>query len=170
LVTKKAVALPDELLALAAHPQVTCCPGAAWCSRGLTDCRAAAEAIAEKLKGKIPGDLSVRISGCPNNCPMPSVADIGLIGRVRSIDGARRECYKLVAAGGGGKTDELAIPLASAVTAEQVPQVVEWLLEQYGNSKNGLSFGQFIRLKQGHLRKTICEQIPSLREHSRSRK
>jgi sulfite reductase (ferredoxin) len=160
LVTKKALHLPAELNALTASPHITCCPGSTFCASALVDCRKTATHIAEKLV-KSTG-LSIKISGCPHNCSHAAVADIGLIGRVRNIDGARYECFKLVAGGGGGKTAELAIPLASAIPSEQASDVVNRLLEEYSSpSERASSFAQFIHLEQDGLKNSIVREFLS---------
>ncbi len=55
-------------LAQAARPQpaIVACPGKRWCSRGLTDTVGMARQVLEQLGDRLPVDLEVCISGCPN--------------------------------------------------------------------------------------------------------
>ncbi len=103
-------------------PRVIACPGMASCARAITDTHAVAGRIHKVLSADC--DLTVCISGCPNGCARSSVADIGLAGCMRTIDGERTECYRVLVGGGGGKSAALAREVHAAVPATGVASVV----------------------------------------------
>ena len=100
--------LPEGLRLLTGRPRIIACPGSSTCKNGLTDCRAAAETMAEVLSKSGKTDLTVGISGCANQCGLSVVCDIGLTGRVRTIDGVRQEAYDIYLGGGSGADERLA--------------------------------------------------------------
>ncbi len=94
--------LPPSLHPLTHRPRIVACPGNSTCTRGLANCRAAAEAMAEALAQSKKNDVTVGISGCPNNCALSVVCDIGLVGRVKTMDGVRQEAFDIYTGGNGG--------------------------------------------------------------------
>lgn len=148
--------LSPELKALVGGPSIVSCPGSTWCERGIADSRDAASGIREAL----PDGCTLRIclSGCSNNCAHAAVADIGFTGRIKTIDGVRTECFRLVAGGGHGCTAALAVELHPAVPADSVPRVTAWLVEQYTErrSSDGESFEEFVARSKDDL----AERVP----------
>ncbi len=132
------------------QPRVVACPGSAWCRRGITDSRAAAQQIRGALcSGRSVG---VRVSGCPNDCAQAAVADIGLVGRVKTVAGARQECYRLLAGGGKGQTAGLAQELHPGVPVGEMPALVTRLADEYATSRQeGDSFAQFVAQRKDRL-------------------
>jgi len=61
---------------------VVACPGKRWCVHGLVHTNEVADHIRQECLGILPAGATVCISGCPNGCAHPAVADIGLTGRV----------------------------------------------------------------------------------------
>jgi sulfite reductase beta subunit-like hemoprotein len=122
------VPLSRRLRGLVDRPTVVACPGSTWCARGIADSRA----VARRLLRALPDDcgLSIAIAGCPNNCPQAAVADVGLIGRIKEVDGRRRECFRVLVGGGNGRTPTLASPCDEAVPADQVHRVVCQLVDE----------------------------------------
>jgi len=55
---------------------------------------------------KLP-DITIAISGCPNNCAQSAVADIGLTGMLRKINDKPVEHFKITTGGGRGRTPVL---------------------------------------------------------------
>jgi sulfite reductase (ferredoxin) len=105
------------------------CPGTTYCARALVNTHAVEKAIrAQAPDGK---KSAIRISGCPNMCAQSAVADIGLIGRVKTDQaGHRVEGFSVVTGGGMGKTPELAKQYCSFITAEEVPLLIKKLAAQ----------------------------------------
>jgi sulfite reductase beta subunit-like hemoprotein len=92
------------------------------------------------------------------------VADIGLVGRIRSVNGVRQECYRLFAGGGAGKTADLANELHPCVPATQVPETVGQLADEYirSSGERGESFGAFVSRAKARLSAMIASHLPAL--------
>ena len=136
--------LSPELRALAGGPSIVSCPGSTWCEKGIACSRGAASGIREALPDGCA--LSICLSGCPNNCAHAAVADIGFTGRIKTIDGVRTECFRMVAGGGRGRTAALAVELHPAVPADEVPRVVARLVDRYTDCRTSdrESFSEFV--------------------------
>ena len=101
--------LSEELQPLTERPCIVACPGSTTCTNGLTNCPQAAAKLAELLTGNPKlADKTIALSGCPNHCAHSAIADIGLSGMVKTIDGQRQEVYQVYLDGGNGITDKLA--------------------------------------------------------------
>ena len=124
------VELPDSLARLANNPIIIACPGSTTCPRGLANCWATADKIREKLTKRQTKQLQICISGCPNNCAQSAVADIGLVGMMRKVNGIPTEHYRLFTGGGNGKNEKLAEP-SSVISARDVIETIESLLEKF---------------------------------------
>ena len=120
--SKETFVLPEELKPLANLPCIVACPGNTTCTNGLTNCPQLALKLAEVLKGseKLKGK-TIALSGCPNNCVHSSVADIGLSGQLKTIDGNRQEVYQVLFEGGNGVTDKLA-ERGQVISADELPE------------------------------------------------
>jgi sulfite reductase beta subunit-like hemoprotein len=109
-------------------PQIVACPGNTTCTNGLTDCPGLAAQLSEALKdnANLKGK-TIAISGCPNNCTHSAIAEIGLVGRFKTIDGVRQEVYQVLLNGDNGVTGKLAEP------AEIIPakDLAKYLSELY---------------------------------------
>jgi len=115
---QRALANHRNVLGSAAKPQaaVVACPGKRWCSRALTHTQNLADKIRTELADKLPIDVTIAISGCPNGCAQTTVADIGLAGRLSrgiSYDNPdsnqdEQEVFDLYLGGGMGRNYKLA--------------------------------------------------------------
>jgi len=81
----------------------------------------------QQIKGIDLKGRTLAVSGCPNGCAQSAVADIGLIGRIKTIDGQQTECFDLLLGGGRGQTDKLA-QKTETLPAEQIPR---WFQEKF---------------------------------------
>lgn len=108
LYSREPFELPDILTPLTNRPRIVACPGSSTCTNGLTDCRAAAETMADVLSRTGQTHLTVGISGCANNCALSAICDIGLVGRLKTLDGVRQEAYDIYRGGGNGRDSRLA--------------------------------------------------------------
>ena len=115
---------------------ITACPGADTCQIGITSSRGLARALTELLerpeyRGEDVGRLRIKISGCPNSCGQHHIADIGLFGAAKSLNGRLAPHYQLLL--GGGIADGAAHFGAPIVRlpAKQVLQAIERLLGYY---------------------------------------
>ena len=120
--------LPDELKPLTNLPCIVACPGSTTCTNGLTHCPQLAAKLAEVLSGndKLKGK-TIALSGCPNNCAHSSIADIGLVGQIKTLDGKRQEVYQVLLNGGNGQTDALAQPLEIVAAADLLARIKDYI-------------------------------------------
>ena len=123
------IELPEDLKRLEGLPKIVACPGTSTCPNGIVNCQQVAGEIFKLVIGKIRSDVTINISGCPNNCVHSAVADIGLVGMIRTIGSERTECYRVFTDGGNGENDKLA-EKQQVVSAQEVPQIVMELLEK----------------------------------------
>jgi sulfite reductase (ferredoxin) len=109
--------------------RMVACAGASTCRLGMCLSRGLAEALRTELEARSPDlleklDLGINISGCPNSCGRHLVADIGLSGAARRVEGQLVPYYKLQV---GGKTGEREAAFAQGdwmLPARQVPGAV----------------------------------------------
>jgi len=104
----KIARLPALQEAARPGPAIVACPGKRWCKHGLTHTVDMARRIREELSGVLPSHVSVCISGCPNGCAQSAVADIGLVGMLKTEDGLQHDAYNLLLHGGMGRDERLA--------------------------------------------------------------
>lgn len=102
------IQLPHSLKQLQGGPTIVACPGTTTCRNAITNAPAVAREICTAIAGEDVSELCINISGCPNNCVQSTVADIGLIGMMRTVDQQRQECYQIFTGGGNGQTDKAA--------------------------------------------------------------
>ncbi|MGQ9576556.1 MAG: hypothetical protein ACUVUC_14685 [Thermoguttaceae bacterium] len=149
--------LPPAVDQFGCGPTLVACPGATWCSKGIVNSREAARRIRQAL----PNDcrLSIQVSGCPNNCALAAVADVGLIGRIRHGSDGRVECFHLLVGGGLGQEAGLGRELHPAVPARDADRAVAWLFDQYqqANQNGPLSWRKFVEREFGRLAATLCQ-------------
>ncbi|MBW8015886.1 MAG: nitrite/sulfite reductase [Planctomycetes bacterium] len=98
--------LPSELQAFTDLPMIIACPGNTTCPNGLANCPEAAARLSKALKGS-GTDKTIAISGCPNGCAHSAIADIGLTGQMKTIDGERQQAYKIMTGADNAKTGAL---------------------------------------------------------------
>jgi sulfite reductase (ferredoxin) len=104
----KPVKLPGRLARLEGLPRIVACPGAATCPNGIVECHKTSERIAELFADKPGCEATIAISGCANGCAHSRVADVGLVGRLKTVDGKQTTCFQSYINGGNGKNDVLA--------------------------------------------------------------
>lgn len=83
------------------------CPGADTCKLGITTPRAVAREL-EPVIVKYQQDprvsaLRIHVSGCPNSCAQHQIADIGLFGAAKTVEGVPAPHYVLLLGGGRGR-------------------------------------------------------------------
>jgi dissimilatory sulfite reductase (desulfoviridin) alpha/beta subunit len=108
-----------------------CCPGGDLCS--LANARSVP--IADAINAKFDdldylfdiGDISVNISGCMNSCGHHHVANIGILG----VDKNSEEWYQITLGGKQGNGTTHRQGDRPSFYAEEVPQVIEALINVY---------------------------------------
>ena len=149
------------------------CTGAATCRLGMCLSRGLAGAIRSALaeRGRALdglGDLKIHISGCPNACGRHPVADIGLFGAARRIEGRLVPHYVLQL---GGQVAEGATRLAagdSSIPARNVPDLIVELLDAFQKSAQRPDFFRFVRADGKEFLATLVARhsvVPDLATH-----
>ena len=108
-----------------------CCHGGDLCS--LANARSIP--IADAINAKFDdldylfdiGDISVNISGCMNSCGHHHVANIGILG----VDKNSEEWYQITLGGKQGNGTTIGKVIGPSFYAEEVPQVIEALINVY---------------------------------------
>lgn len=128
--------LPIERTALA-------CPALPTCSQALTEAERELPGVLTQLVEVVKKhaiadrDLVVRMTGCPNGCARPSVAEIGIVGRTKST-------YD-IHIGASPSGDRLATLWREKVSRNDLAATVEPLLARWASeSESGESFGDFV--------------------------
>ena len=145
-------ALPASLAARENAPAIATCPGAAWCSRGIVDTHEPAREI-ERVLGRDFGGV-ITISGCPNGCAQSGVGEIGLVGCIKTLDGVRRNCFRVLVGGEMGRGPALAQEIHAGLDAAHVPAAVRAIADAYG--KRASSFAAFAAEHVEGMRKTVA--------------
>lgn len=102
-------------------PDVVSCPGTTTCRIGITNSQSFARNVLEAANADPQANgLSVHVSGCQNSCGLHHVADFGLHGMAKKIDGRSAPHYQLHI-GGDPNTGEIGIggPMIPAKVADQ---------------------------------------------------
>jgi sulfite reductase (ferredoxin) len=119
------------------------CPALPTCSQALTE----AERRLPELVGTIEGELGkrqlgrralqLRMTGCPNGCARPAVAEVGIVGRTKST-------YD-VYVGGGTRGDRLATLYREKVKFDDIAVVLGPLFDRWEHEGEAdESFGDFM--------------------------
>lgn len=119
------------------------CPALPTCSQALTESeRRLPELVAgleDALKARQLGrrPLQLRMTGCPNGCARPAIAEIGVVGRTKST-------YDLFL-GGGTRGDRLASLYREKVKLEDIPDILGPLFDRWANdAEPEETFGDFV--------------------------
>jgi sulfite reductase (ferredoxin) len=129
---------------------LTTCTGAATCKLGICLSRGVAGAIADHLPRAVNlsslGLLQISVSGCPNACGRHPVADVGLYGTARRVQGNLVPYYIVQL---GGHVEEGGTRLATGyhpIPACSVPSFLANLLHDFSQSNERADFRAFLRV------------------------
>ncbi len=141
ILTRHSVRREDDLGAV--ERTALACPALPTCGQALTE----AERRLPELVGTIENalgqrqlgrrSLQLRMTGCPNGCARPAVAEVGVVGRTRST-------YD-VYVGGGARGDRLATLYREKVKFDDIAVVLGPLFERWENEGDiDEPFGDFM--------------------------
>jgi sulfite reductase (ferredoxin) len=123
---------------------VTSCPGADTCALGITSSKGVAAAVRQALlplagngaAAALQG-VTIKVSGCPNSCGQHHIANIGLHGVARTINGRQVPAYQIHLGGAiGDGTARIGRPL-DKIPARRAPAAVAFLLSWYSKARSG---------------------------------
>ncbi|MFZ5509371.1 MAG: nitrite/sulfite reductase [Pseudomonadota bacterium] len=110
---------------------IVCCPGGDFCSLANAKSIPIAEAIQRRFDDldylHDIGEIDLNISGCMNSCGHHHVGHIGILG----VDKNDEEWYQVSIGGAQGNDSSLGTVIGPSFAAEDVPDVVEKLIETY---------------------------------------
>ena len=110
---------------------IICCPGGDFCSLANAKSIPIAQAIQQKFDDldylHDIGDLDLNISGCMNSCGHHHVGHIGVLG----VDKDGSEWYQITIGGNQGNSASIGTVIGPSFAADEVPGVVERLIETY---------------------------------------
>jgi sulfite reductase (ferredoxin) len=139
------------------------CTGAATCKLGLCRSRDLAHAIRAAL-GQSGlnldefGELRLYVSGCPNCCGRHPIADVGLCGAVRNIEGRAAPHYLLQLGGRVGETQTRLAQGKLAAPAKNVPALVVALLARFRQSPQWPDFARFLDAQGQQLAESLAAE------------
>ncbi|WP_437883985.1 nitrite/sulfite reductase [Pseudomonas sp. LRF_L74] len=114
---------------------VIACPGGDYCSLANAKSIPIAQAIQQRFSDAQAlhalGDLSLNISGCMNACGHHHIGNIGILG----VDKNGSEWYQVTIGGAQGKDSALGKVIGPSFSADEIPDVIERLVETYGEHK-----------------------------------
>lgn len=118
-----------------------CCPGGDYCALANAKSIPVAEAIQRKFYDADYlydlGEIDLNISGCMNACGHHHVGHIGILG----VDKKGQEFYQISLGGNQGKDASLGKILGPSFSQQQVPDVIETVLQTYVDQRvEGESF------------------------------
>jgi sulfite reductase (ferredoxin) len=141
VLTKHGVVLEDQLGSV--ERNALACVALPTCSQALAEAERALPGLVHGLEATLTnvglGDrrLQVRMTGCPNGCARPAVAEVGLVGRTKTG-------YDLFL-GGGLRGDRLATLVAEKVKLEDVGEHLTPLLDSWKRDGHvGEAFGDYL--------------------------
>ncbi len=110
---------------------IIACPGGDYCSLA----NAKSIPIAQAIQARFPdpaalqelGELSLNISGCMNACGHHHIGNIGILG----VDKGGSEWYQITLGGAQGMDSELGKVIGPSFSAEEVPDVIEKVVETF---------------------------------------
>jgi sulfite reductase (ferredoxin) len=119
------------------------CPALPTCSQALTEAErrlpelvsGLEEALARRSLARRP--LQLRMTGCPNGCARPALAEIGVVGRTKST-------YDIFL-GGGTRGNRLATIYREKVKLEDIPDLLGPLFDRWASEADDEeTFGDFV--------------------------
>jgi sulfite reductase beta subunit-like hemoprotein len=149
-------------------PDITRCVGATACLSAITNPRPAAEAVAAAVAAELAGDpalrhLRIRISGCPNSCSHHHIADIGLFGVSKRINGRPVPHYAMLLGGAdsGEAFGARAIEIPAIRLSRAVEQVLRLYRAQRGTEESFSAFISRVGLASVRNQLALLAQVPA---------
>jgi sulfite reductase (NADPH) hemoprotein beta-component len=115
---------------------IIACPGMDYCSlataRSIPIAQEISKRFADPARQRAIGRLGVKISGCINACGHHHIGAIGILG----LEKKGQESYQITLGGDPTFTAAIGEIVGPGVSAEQVPDVVEHLVDFYLAERN----------------------------------
>jgi sulfite reductase (ferredoxin) len=118
------------------------CPALPTCGLAITEAERALPAVLDEIEddletlGLAAEPITIRMTGCPNGCARPYVAEIAFVGRTLN--------KYMIYLGGAANGTRLARPFKDLVPVDQLGSTLYPLFEHFGKARQaGESFGDF---------------------------
>lgn len=118
------------------------CPALPTCGQALAEAERRLDGVVSLVQDELDASgnkkrrLQLRMTGCPNGCARPAVAEVGIVGRTKNT-------YDIFL-GGGLRGDRLALLHQEKVKLDDLPGVLRPLLDQWKtDGLEGEAFGDF---------------------------
>ncbi len=116
---------------------IICCPGGDFCALANAKSIPIAQAITERFDNldylHDIGEIELNLSGCINACGHHHVGNIGILG----VDKDGSEWYQVAIGGAQGNDTSIGKILGPSFAADQMPEVVERIIQVYLRERNG---------------------------------
>jgi sulfite reductase (ferredoxin) len=119
------------------------CPALPTCGQALTEAERRLPELVDNIEGALASrqlgrrNLQLRMTGCPNGCARPAVAEVGIVGRTKST-------YDIFV-GGGPRGDRLATLYREKVSFDEIAVVLGPLFDRWeAEGDEEESFGDFM--------------------------
>jgi len=133
---------PDGALGVVERTALAC-PALPTCGQALTEAERRLPELVDTIEGELGRrklgrrSLQLRMTGCPNGCARPAVAEVGIVGRTKST-------YD-VYVGGGPRGDRLATLYREKVPFAEISTVLGPLFDRWESESDvDESFGDFV--------------------------
>ena len=133
---------PDGALGVVERTALAC-PALPTCGQALTEAERRLPEFVDTIEGELGQrklgrrSLQLRMTGCPNGCARPAVAEVGIVGRTKST-------YD-VYVGGGPRGDRLATLFREKVPFAEISTVLGPLFDRWETEGDAdESFGDFV--------------------------
>src|SRR2546426_1025811 len=145
---------------------ITACPMAGVCPDEPFDVTPYGEALTRfflrnPICQALPRKFKIALSGCPTDCSMGAMHDIGIIARTRVMDGAREIGFKVVI---GGGLSEAPDDLHERITRSGVPAFRAWAATNTRPQRQKGYSMAFVTLPRGDLTAGQMEALAALVE------
>ncbi|MFI5034775.1 MAG: NADPH-dependent assimilatory sulfite reductase hemoprotein subunit [Acidimicrobiales bacterium] len=119
------------------------CPALPTCGQALAEAERRLPEVVDAVQGVLDArglgrrPLQLRMTGCPNGCARPAVAEVGVVGRTKNT-------YDLYL-GGGPRGDRLAGLFAEKLSLEEIPEALAPVLDRWrDDGAPDEAFGDFV--------------------------
>ncbi|AQT67891.1 Sulfite reductase, ferredoxin [Anaerohalosphaera lusitana] len=120
---------------------VAACTGASTCRLGICRSREMGQEIEEAITNvtAFGTGRTIRVSGCPNSCGQHQIADLGLQGRLKRVDGEAVPHYDVYAGSDMTQGQTRLGTKIGTVSEKTVPEMIKTLVKKDGFTKTHIS-------------------------------
>lgn len=112
---------------------IIACTGNSYCKFAQSNTKGHALELADYLDKHVKLDypVNIHLTGCPNSCAQHYMGDIGLLGTKAKVGGESVDGYHIFVGGGFGANRAVGRQVFNAISAEEMPRLVEKMLKGY---------------------------------------